>query len=135
MTERLIAPHFLFRYCIDCLPYKGDWSSKPLALTTAHRLPSFPGQLEGASDYADVRLGWNSAGLFVALKVTGKKRSLWCRANRLEDSDGLQLWIDTRNLRTLHRANRFCHRFALMPAGDGPDQNGPLAVDVPIARA
>ena len=32
-----------------------------------------------------------------------------------EQSDGLHLWIDTRDVHNVHRASRFCHRFAFLP--------------------
>ncbi len=43
--------------------------------------------------------------------MTGKRQTLWCRESVLESSDGLHLWIDTRNSRDVHRATRFCHRW------------------------
>ena len=29
------------------------------------------------------------------------------------------VWIDTRNTQNIHRAGRFCHRFAFLPVGAG----------------
>ncbi len=65
--------------------------------------------------------GWRGAkrGLAVTVQVEGKKHALWARESSIEDSDGLQLWIDTRDTHNIHRASRFCHRFAFLPAGGG----------------
>ena len=51
--------------------------------------------------------------------MRGKRQPPWCRAGRPEDSDGLQVWIDTRDVHNVHRAGRFCHRFVFLPAGGG----------------
>ena len=48
-----------------------------------------------------------------------KRSRVWCRASRPEDSDGLQLWIDTRDVHNVHRAGRFCQRLIFLPSGDG----------------
>ena len=70
-----------------------------------------------------------------AVEVTGKKQKAWCRATRLEDSDGLHVWIDTRDTHNIHRAGRFCHRFALLPAGGGSSESQPIASLLTINRA
>lgn len=58
----------------------------------------------------------------------------WCRDNRLEDSDSLQVWIDTRNTQSIHRASRFCHRFIFLPAGGGRQYAEPVADQLLIDR-
>ncbi|HUE72188.1 MAG TPA: hypothetical protein VMP01_14990, partial [Pirellulaceae bacterium] len=65
----------------------------------------------------------------------GKSQPPWCRDSRIEDSDGLQVWIDTRNTQNIHRAGRFCHRFALLPVGTGKSLSEPLAALLAINRA
>jgi hypothetical protein len=67
--------------------------------------------------------------------VDGKKQPLWCREGRLEDSDGLQVWIDTRATLNIHRASRYCHRFAFLPAGGGRGNAEPVADQLLINRA
>ena len=85
--------------------------------------------------FADVRAAWNRTGLSLSVRVAGKKQTPWCRAARAEDSDGLHLWIDTRDTHNIHRASRYCHRFVFLPAGDGPQFQRPVAVWLPINRA
>ena len=59
----------------------------------------------------------------------------WCREARVEESDGLHLFIDTRNSPGIHRANRFCHRFAFLPTGAGSKRDEPVAQMLGINRA
>ena len=63
------------------------------------------------------------------------QRRRWCRGSRLEDSDGIQLMVDTRDAHNIHRASRFCHRFIFTPLGSGPGFKRPTAAPVPINRA
>jgi hypothetical protein len=135
MTERLIPPTFLFRFSVPCLYSPARWSPGGLPLSEAHRLPSFHAELGDGPAMADVRLGWSETGLAVNLRVAGKKQTPWCRDTRLEDSDGLSLWIDTRDTQNIHRASRFCHRFILLPQGAGRLLDQPVARQVEIARA
>ncbi|MFO0760061.1 MAG: hypothetical protein U0359_26495, partial [Byssovorax sp.] len=97
-------------------------------------LPHFAA-LEGQSRFAEVRVGWSEQGLAVSLRVVGKKQTLWCRDTRIEDSDGIQIWIDTRDTHNVHRAGRFCHRLGLLPAGSGRQFNDPVAALLAINRA
>ena len=70
----------------------------------------------------------------MSVEVTGKSGPIARDPIGSAPGEGLTLWIDTRDARTIHRATRFCHRFAftLRPSRDG------LAVQAaqkPIARA
>ena len=81
--------------------------------------------------------GWAGARQGIALNVAvrGKQQPPWCRDSRIDDSDGVQLWIDTRNTQNIHRAGRFCHRFAFLPIGAGRRLDEPVAVLLAINRA
>jgi hypothetical protein len=57
------------------------------------------------------------------------------RGSRIDDSDSLQIWIDTRDVHNVHRAGRFCHRFVFLPCGGGQRLDQPLAGTLPINRA
>jgi len=106
--------------------------AKPLG--DEYNLPSF-GELEARRCFATLRMGWNEQGIGFDLHVAGKAQPPWCRATRVEDSDGLSLWIDTRDSHQVHRANRFCHHFIFLPAGGGNRMDQPVAVMLPINRA
>jgi len=103
-------------------------------LTDEHVLPSF-GELESRRLFGDLRVAWSEDGLSFSLRVQGKKQTPWCRASRAEDSDGLHVWIDTRDTHNIHRASRFCHRFLFLPFGGGRRRDEPVATLVPINRA
>ena len=132
-----IVPYpFLFRYAIpveriDKLPKRGK---RLLNLPESCRLPNLRA-IEEAQPFADVRAAWNAKGLAFQLNVTGKKHPLDINRTEPAESDGLQLWIDTRDTQNIHRASRFCHHLCLLPTGTGRSRRKPLAVHEPIARA
>ncbi len=134
MSESLLAPTFLFRFSVPCHRCEPLWPAKGPELGPEYTLPSF-GELEGRPKFADVRAAWSHEGLRFAVHVSGKKQNVWCRSSRPEDSDGLHVWIDTRDTHNIHRASRFCHRFALLPAGGGGSETQPVARLLMIDRA
>ena len=134
MSEPLLAPTFLFHFSIPCRRCDPLWSAKGAELGSQYVLPSF-GELEGRPKFADLRAAWSEEGLLFTLQVSGKRQNVWCRSSRIEDSDGLHVWIDTRDTHNIHRASRFCHRFVFLPTGGGSAENEPLGRLVVINRA
>jgi hypothetical protein len=134
MNEPLLASTFLFRFSIPCRRCDSLWPVKGGELGAEYALPSF-GELEGRPKFADLRIAWSEDGLLFTLRVSGKRQSLWCRSSRIEDSDGLHVWIDTRDTHNIHRASRFCHRFAFLPIGSGAGENQPLGRLLVIHRS
>jgi hypothetical protein len=134
MSESLLAPTLLFHFAAPCHRTLQSWSPKGVELDEKYRLPCFA-ELEGRKTFADVRLAWSEAGLFLNVSVAGKSQAPWCRDSRIEDSDGVQLWIDTRNTQNIHRAGRFCHRFVFLPVGAGRRLDEPVAALLAINRA
>jgi hypothetical protein len=103
-------------------------------LPESARLHNFA-ELDGRENFADVRLAWNEFGLGVQAEVKGKENPPVADRDRLRSSDGLTLWIDTRDARTSHRASRYCHQFHFLPAGGGPDREEPVFAQAKINRA
>lgn len=134
MSENLLGPTFLFRFSVPCRRLDPVWTPRGIELSDEHVLPSF-GELESRRLFGDLRVAWSEDGLSFSLRVQGKKQTPWCRATRAEDSDGLHVWIDTRDTHNIHRASRFCHRFIFLPFGRGRRQEEPVATLVPINRA
>jgi hypothetical protein len=133
----LIPHRFLFRVAYPCryvkdMPREDD--DLLLDLPEACRLDNFAGMDEKRS-FADVRVAWNEFGLGVQVRVTGKDQAPQGDAARPRGSDGLTLWIDTRDGRSSHRASRYCHQFHLLPAGGGPDLDEPVFAQSKINRA
>lgn len=134
MTSPVLAPTFLFRFAVPCYHNKVTWSDKGLQLSDAYRLPSFM-ELEDRVAYGDLRVAWSEGGLYLTLRVVGKKVTPWCRETKMDESDGLQVWIDTRDTHNVHRATRFCHRFIFLPTGAGPKLSDPVGRVLSIHRA
>lgn len=132
--EALISPPMLFRFAAQCAYSEQKWSAGGIKLDEAHRLPCFA-ELAGKKPFADIRLGWNELGISFNAAIGGKQQPPWCRDSRIDDSDGLQIFIDTRNTQNIHRAGRFCHRFAFLPIGAGRKLDEPVAVLLAINRA
>jgi hypothetical protein len=82
-----------------------------------------------------VRLAWNELGLGLQVEVRGKAEVPRGDESRPRSSDGVTLWLDTRDARTSHRASRYCHQFHFLPAGGGSDRDEPVAVQSKIHRA
>jgi hypothetical protein len=133
MPEQLIPPTMLFRFAAPCYYSAERWSAG-IKLGERYRLPHFA-ELNERKPFADLRLAWSEQGIALNVVVRGKEQPPWCRDSRIDDSDGIQLWIDTRNTQNIHRAGRFCHRFAYLPFGGGRRLDEPLALMLAINRA
>jgi len=132
----LLPPAFLFRFALPVkriakLPKSG---TRPLNLPADTALPSLA-ELGDGNRYGELRIAWNGDGLGISLSVRGKRFPPEADAAVPENSDGLSLWIDTRNLQDVHRASRFCQRFLLCPTGGGKRGAEPVIRRLPIARA
>jgi hypothetical protein len=134
MSTQLIAPTFLFRFAVPCRHVEKLWTPRGVELGDEFLLPSFA-ELDDAPQRVQVRAAWSDQGVVISAAVTGKKQAPWCRENRIGDSDGLFIWIDTRDTHNIHRASRFCHQFVFLPAGGGHRQDEPVAEILPINRA
>jgi hypothetical protein len=139
VSNTLLAPRFLFRFAVPLLRRNPLWKPGGVELDTTYQLLNLA-ELDSSTEdrerrFADVRVAWNTDGLLFNVKVEGKQQPVWCRDGRLEDSDGLQVWIDTRATLNIHRASRYCHRFAFLPAGGGHGNTEPVADQLLINRA
>jgi hypothetical protein len=90
---------------------------------------------EAVKSTIDFRIAWHEKGLALSLEVRGKALPIWCRHSQPEVSDGLQLCIDTRDVRNVHRATRFCHRIILLPGDAKMKEERAGAIWLPIHRA
>jgi hypothetical protein len=102
---------------LRAIPRKGD---DLLGLPPECRLNNWSG-MEGLRNFADVRLAWNELGLGLQVDVRGKEQEVTGHQTKLKASDGITLWIDTRDSRSAHRASRYCHQFHFLPVGGGTD--------------
>lgn len=133
----MLPKRFLYHFCCPCRYVEKLWTAQGTPLDETYRLPDFASLEETPQNAGtvDFRIGWNEKGLAFSVRVEGKKRRPWCRVTRPEDSDGVQLCIDTRDVRNIHRASRFCHRLFILPGGSGLNQAQPTPLWLPINRA
>ena len=131
MTTPLLPTRFLFRFSAPCRYRDPLWTSAGAQLDETYRLIGLA-ELEGQIAWADVRAAWSEAGVAFSVHVRGKSQPPWTRGSRPEDSDGLQIWIDTRDVHNVHRASRFCQRFVFLP---GTEREKATAETLPINRA
>src|SRR6202047_1283847 len=100
-----LVPHrFLFRVAHPCrhvadMPL--DDRAELLDLPEACRLANFA-DMDERHDFADVRLAWNERGLGVVVTVRVKDKEPEADVSRPRVSDGVSLWIDTRDARASH---------------------------------
>jgi len=133
-----LVPHrFLFRMLYPCLyvrqmplPEKGLL----LDLPPESRLDNFAA-IDNVKNFADVRLGWNELGLGLQVEVRGKQQLAVGNPDRPRGSDGVTLWLDTRDARANHRASRYCQQFHFLATGAGPEHDEPAFVQTKINRA
>lgn len=130
----LLPPRQFFRFAADVRRKEPLWNAAPLVLDESYVLPAL-GELDGRPAFADMRMAWSPQGLVWQVTVEGKTQPPWCRDSRLEDSDGLQVWVDTRATLNVHRASRFCHRFVFLPSGGGSGGAAAVADQLLINRA
>jgi hypothetical protein len=132
----LIPNTFLFRVAHPCryVPDIPDDSDDLLELPESCRVGNFA-DMDDRRNFADVRLAWNEGGLTLLVTVRGKDRPPAGDAARPRHSDGVSLWVDTRDARASHRASRYCHQFHFLPAGGGADRDEPVFGQAKINRA
>jgi Carbohydrate family 9 binding domain-like len=133
----LVPSSFLFRLAYPCPYVKGmprEDEDALLDLPEACRIDNFAA-MDGRRNFADVRLAWNELGLGLQVKVHGKDQDPQGDASRPRGSDGVTLWLDTRDARGGHRATRFCHQFHFLATGGGADHDEPVFVQTRINRA
>lgn len=133
----LIPNRFLFRMAFPCryskeIPHDDDESL--LDLPVECRIDNFAA-MDEQTNFADVRLAWNEAGLGVQVEVRGKEAPPQGSEDQPRGSDGLTLWLDTRGDRTSHRASRYCHQFHFLAAAGGSEKDEPIFMQTKINRA
>src|SRR5262245_18803112 len=137
MQIMLIPHRFLFRVAYPCRHVKAMPRVKDarlLDLPPECRIDNFAA-LDEQKNFAEASLAWTEQGIGVQVQVRGKEQPPVGDAPRPRGSDGLTLWLDTRDARTSHRASRYCHQFHFLATGGGPERDQPVFVQTKINRA
>ena len=79
------------------------------------------------------RFAWREDGVLLTLLLQGKKCPVQVNSNKYDTSDSFSLFLDTRDVRDLHRSTKFCHRLLFLPAPESGEN--PSALWLPIHRA
>ena len=82
----------------ECPYLKGD-----LSLIAEHRIPS-TSELLGEEEFADLYMGWNE-----------QKIAMEIHSHRRTDNDSVEIFFDTRDLKTKAHISKYCHHFILTP--------------------
>jgi hypothetical protein len=155
MPEPLVHPSLLFDFTISIRHFDPGGLPKPMksspkkrtgkskstisepALDALYRLPDF-NPLGGRARPGSVFAGWSESGISLKANFEGKKSTPRFVQERGGFSDGLRLWIDTRNSPNVHRAGRFCHCFHFFPGSPNPTDSAsePRGIldEIPRAR-
>ena len=133
MPAPLLPTRFLFRFSAACRYRDPLWTAEGAKLDESYRLPNLA-ELEENTPWADVRAAWSEQGLAFCVHVLGKSQALRHTSAKIEDCDGLQIWIDTRDVHNVHRAGRFCHRFIFLPEPKAAAPSRPRPFFPPIPR-
>jgi hypothetical protein len=118
-----VSVHRAERFTID--GKLDDWSERNF-------LPQV--SLEGRPPFATVSMAWSAEGLWFACSVP-RTKAPQVIPKRLASGDCLELYIDTRDIRSAHRAGRYCHKFVVAPVGGAGRGRNPIFEHQEIQRA
>ena len=135
--NQIIPPSFAFRFAFpvaraDGIPRRGK---RLLELSDEHRLLRPGADFSTRATPVMVSSAWNAHGLGFAVDVHGKQHPPVSNPDWPDQTDAFQLWVHTRSARTIHRANRLCHQFCVLPNGGGDDGLQPIVRQLPVPRA
>jgi hypothetical protein len=96
---------------------------------------AWPARLDGSAAHLDLRAAWNPQGLAFSLAVTGRSVPALGKPDQPTQADSFELWIDTRDMQSVHRATRYCHHLCVLPTGGGDNGQSGITIPLPVARA
>lgn len=104
-----LKPVNFFAFEMNCYEVKefGHLSSK-------HLLPDLS-ELNHETTFADVSLGWNRQGIVAQVKVNHPYVASY--SPKTGSGDGIEIFLDTRDLKSAGFNTRFCHHFLFTPEG------------------
>lgn len=121
--NQLIPSALLFEYRFQvpaCPDPSGKKSGRLLKLPESAQLPALSA-VDGGTPFAALSVGWNPNGLGVSVAVRGRSQPAAGNSKKPDQSDCVELWIDTRPTGNVHRATGYCHRVACLPVEESSD--------------
>lgn len=111
MLEEILplTPVHFFAFSVDCFYYKGK---KEVSLPKSHFLPDLS-SFHNEKPFADVALGWSEKGIFATFNV--KSPFSHSSFPDFQSGDAVELFFDTRDVKTSGFNTRFCHHFFFLP--------------------
>ena len=113
MFESLLNPVHFFAFQIDCHPTNAG------KLEKKHLLPDLS-SFHGSLPFAEVAIGWHEKGIHLTVSVQGRFDQP--TFPHIGSADSIELFIDTRDVKTAGFPTRFCHHFYFLP--DPVEDNG-----------
>ncbi len=102
-----LNPIHFFSISADCNYIDKDFPSLSEGILPA------TDQLTGEESFAKVSMGWNEKGIGLLIVVSqAAKKSCF---PKVEEGDSVELFFDTRDLKTAGFNTRFCHHFYFLP--------------------
>lgn len=120
-----LSPIHSFQISVDCRHLSRKKGAFTLSKNNAeqYRLPSLA-EISGETPFADVSIGWNQEGveLFIDVKASYKEVSY----PEITRGDSIELFFDTRDVKTSGFNTRFCHHFFFLPEAVEGQQAGEI---------
>ncbi len=107
-----LTPINFFQIQTDCLHLKTEFSKLPPAEFRKYLLPDLT-PLCSENPFAEVAVGWNQEGFQAFVTVSQPYRH--CFYPDVTRGDSVELFIDTRDVKTSGFNTRFCHHFFFLP--------------------
>lgn len=109
--EGFASPDYFFTTEVDCSFCANDLS---LLESKKFLLPELA-KLFNEDVFATVSMGWNHQGLLWRFEVTVGEAGVSVSYPELQRADSIELFIDTRDMKTARSTHRFCHHFFFLP--------------------
>jgi hypothetical protein len=107
-----ISPVNFFQFKLECPFIEGSFQNLASKSLSKYFLPSLSDLCDETS-FAKVALGWNYEGMEIFVSITQPFRSV--NYPNITSGDSLELFFDTRDVKTSGFATKFCHHFFFLP--------------------
>lgn len=107
-----LSPINFFQISFDCHFLEGPFPKLAKQKSSKYRLPDLS-DLCAEDSFAEVSLAWNSSGIEVLVSID--KSFEQCQLPDVTKGDSVELFIDTRDVKTSGHNTRFCHHFFFLP--------------------